>query len=91
MHKLEALRILEVKLAAIEQEHRAELADSEGAREPIDAKAEARSLARVFDFLRDCKIHTASLLRVLERYLRPKSNAHTLIKRHTAASKSRQA
>jgi hypothetical protein len=33
MHKLEALRILEVKLAAIEQEHRAELADSEGARE----------------------------------------------------------
>ncbi len=35
MHKLEALRILEVKLAAIEQEHRAELADSEGAREPI--------------------------------------------------------
>jgi hypothetical protein len=31
MHKLEALRILEVKLAAIEQEHRAELADS---REP---------------------------------------------------------
>ena len=32
MHKLEPLRILEVKLAAIEQEHRAELADSEGAR-----------------------------------------------------------
>jgi hypothetical protein len=42
MHKLEALRILEIKLAAIEQEHRTELADSEGAREPIDAKAEAR-------------------------------------------------
>ena len=92
MHKLEALRILEVKLAAIEQEHRAELADSEGVREPIDAKAEARTLAAVFDFLRECKIsHTASLLRILERYLRPKSNAHTLIKRHTAASKSRQA
>ena len=92
MHKLEALRILEVKLAAIEQEHRAELADSEGAREPIDAKAEARTLAAVFDFLRDCKIsHTVSLLRILERYLRPKSNAHTLIKRHTAASKLRQA
>ena len=92
MHKLEALRILEVKLAAIEQEHRAELADSEGAREPIDAKAEARTLAAVFDFLRECKIsHTASLLRILERYLRPKLNAHTLIKRHTAASKSRQA
>ena len=92
MHKLEALRILEVKLAAIEQEHRAELADSEGAREPIDAKAEARMLAAGFDFLRDCKIsHTASLLRILERYLRPKSNAHTLIKRHSAASKSRQA
>ena len=92
MHKLEALRILEVKLAAIEQEHRAELADSEGAREQIDAKAEARMLAAVFDFLRDCKIsHTASLLRILERYLRPKSNAHKLIKRHAAASKSRQA
>ena len=50
MHKLEALRILEVKLTAIEQEHRAELADSEGAREPIDTKAEARMLAAGFDF-----------------------------------------
>jgi hypothetical protein len=58
MHKLEALRILEVKLAAIEQEHRAELAAREGAREQIDAKAEARMLAAVFDFLRDCKYRT---------------------------------
>ena len=92
MHKLEALQVLKTKLAAIEQEHHAECAENEEAREPIDAKAEARTLAAVFDFLRDCKIsHTASLLRILERYLRPKSNAHTLIKRHTAASKLRQA
>ena len=80
MHKLEALRILEVKLAAIEQEHRAELADSEGAREPIDAKAEARALAAVFDFLRDCKIsHTDSL-----------PNAHTLINRRQRHSRHGQ-
>jgi hypothetical protein len=92
MHKLEALRILAGKLAAIEREHHAECADNEEGRQPIDAKAEARALAAVFDFLRDSKIsHTASLLRILERYLRPKSNAHTLIKRHSAASKSRQA
>ena len=92
MHKLEALQILKTKLAAIEQKHHTECADNEQAREPIDAKAEASALAAVFDFLRDCKIsHTASLLRILERYLRPKSNAHTLIKRHTAASKLRQA
>jgi hypothetical protein len=77
MHKLEALQILKTKLAAIEQEHHAEYADNEQARESIDAKAEARALAAVFDFLRDCKIsHTDSLLRILERYLRPKSNAH---------------
>jgi hypothetical protein len=82
MHNLEAMRILKTKLAAIEQEHQAECADNEEARELIDAKAEARTLATVFDFLRDCKIsHTGSLLRILERYLRPKSNAHTLIKR----------
>jgi hypothetical protein len=77
MHKLEALEVLKTKLAAIEQEHHAECADNEEAREPIDTKAEARALAAVFDFLRDCKIsHTASLLRILERYLRRKSMTH---------------
>jgi hypothetical protein len=65
---------LEAKLAIIEQDYHAELAANEGDREPIDAKAEARALAAVFDFLRDCKIsHTGSLLRILERYLRPKA------------------
>jgi hypothetical protein len=80
MHKLEALRILAGKLAAIEREHHAERADNEEGRQPIDAKAEARALAAVFDFLRDSKIsHTDSLRRVLERYLRPKSRSHTPI------------
>ncbi len=71
MPKLEALRILEAKLAAIEQEHRAECPENEDMREQIDARAEARALATVFDFLKDCKIsHTDSLFRILERYLR---------------------
>ena len=92
MHKLEALQILKTKLAAIEQEHHAECADNEQARESIDAKAEARALAAVFDFLRDCKIsHTDSLLRILERYLRPNSNAHTSINRRQRHSSRGQA
>jgi hypothetical protein len=92
MHKLEALQVLKAKLAAIEQEHHAECADNEQAREPIDAKAEARALAAVFDFLRDCKIsHTDSLLRILERYLRQKSNADTSIKREQRYPSRRQA
>ncbi|MGH9549271.1 MAG: hypothetical protein ACRD3W_07850, partial [Terriglobales bacterium] len=70
MNRREALRILEAKLSSIEREHNAELADDEGQRELIDNKAEAQTLAAVFDFLRDCKIsHTASLLRILEGYL----------------------
>jgi hypothetical protein len=90
MHKLEALQILKTKLAAIEQEHHAECADNEQARESIDAKAEARALAAVF--LRDCKIsHTDSLLRIFERYLRPKSNAHKLINRRQRHSSRGQA
>ena len=92
MHKLEALQVLKAKLAAIEQEHHAECADNEQAREPIDAKAEARALAAVFDFLRDCKIsHTESLHRILERYLCQKSNAHTSIKRQQRHPSRRQA
>jgi hypothetical protein len=86
------LQMLKIRLAAIEQEHRAECAVSGEAREPIDAKAEARALAAVFDFLRDCKIsHTGSLLRILERYLRPKSNAHTSINRRQRHSSRGQA
>jgi hypothetical protein len=77
MNKREALRILEGKLASIEQAHHAELTDNGDLLEAIDTKAEARALAAVFDFLRDCKIsHTASLLRILERYLRRKSMTH---------------
>ena len=93
MHKLEALEVLKTKLAAIEQEHHAECADNEEAREPIDTKAEARALAAVFDFLRDCKIsHTDSLVRILERYLRQKSTApHTSIKRQQRRPRRRQA
>ena len=63
MHRLEALRILEAKLAAIEEDQ-AECAENEDSR-PIDAKAEARALAAVFDFLNNCKIApTDSLLRI---------------------------
>ena len=70
MHRLEALRLLEAKLAGIEEEHEAELAANQDLRDPIDAKAEARALSAVFDFLQNCKIApTASLLRVFRRYL----------------------
>jgi hypothetical protein len=76
MHKLEAIKILETRLAAIEQEHHAEFAGNEDIRDQADAKAEAKALAAVFDFLKDCKIsHRDSLLRILERYLRRKSTA----------------
>jgi len=82
MHRLEALRILEAKLTAIEQDHEAELAENEDLRETVDAKAEARALAAVFDLLKKCKIaHTDSLLRIFKRYLRPKSRSHTPIAR----------
>ena len=76
MHKLEAIKILETKLAAIEQEHYVEFAGNEDMMDQADAKAEAKALAAVFDFLKDCKIpHGDSLLRILERYLRRKSTA----------------
>lgn len=71
MRKQDALQILEAKLAAIEQEHDAELETSEDLRESIDAKAEARALTAVFDFLQNCKVApTESLLRIFRRYLR---------------------
>jgi hypothetical protein len=71
MRKEDALKILQAKLAEIEQEHDSELAESEGLREPVDAKAEARALNAVFDYLQNCKLTpTESLLRVFRRYLR---------------------
>ena len=74
MRKLEAIKFLEARLAAIEQEHNDELA-SEDTRSEADARAEAKALAAVYDFLKDCKIsHGDSLLRILERYLRRKSS-----------------
>ena len=45
MHKLEAIKILETKLAAIEQEYHAEFAGNEDMRDQADAKAEAKALA----------------------------------------------
>jgi hypothetical protein len=74
MHKLEAIKFLEARLAAIEREHHDELASEETKSEP-NARAEAKALAAVYDFLKDCKIsHRQSLLRILERYLRRKSH-----------------
>jgi hypothetical protein len=81
MQRLEALRILEAKLAAIEADRIAEAAESEYVREAIDAKAEAQALAAIFDFLKNCKITPSnSLLRIFKRYLRP-SRSHTLVAR----------
>jgi hypothetical protein len=75
MHKLEAIKFLEAGLAAIERQHHDELA-SENTRSEADARAEAKALAAVYDFLKDCKIsHRQSLIRILERYLRRKSSA----------------
>jgi hypothetical protein len=74
MQKLEAIKFLEARLAAIERE-RADEPASEDTRSEADARAEAKALAAVYDFLKDCKIsHRQSLLRVLERYLRRKSS-----------------
>jgi hypothetical protein len=74
MHKLEAIKFLEARLADIEREHYDELA-SEDTRSEADARAEAKALAAVYDFLKDCKIsHRQSLLRIFERYLRRKSS-----------------
>ncbi len=70
MRAQDALHILKTKLAAVEQEHRAELEDHEELREPIDARAEARALTAVLDFLQNCKIAPGvSLLRIFRRYL----------------------
>jgi hypothetical protein len=90
MHRLEALRILEAKLAAIEEEHHAEFAENEDLREPIDAKAEARALSAVFDFLKNCKIApTDSLLRIFKRYLRPSRNHTPMASQQRTPSRGR--
>ena len=74
MRKLEAIKFLEERLAAIEREYYDELA-SENTRGEAGARAEAKALAAVYDFLKYCKIsHRQSLLRILERYLRRKSS-----------------
>jgi hypothetical protein len=71
MRAQDALRILQAKLAAIEQEHQADLEAHGGVREAVDAKAEARALTAILDFLQSCKIAPGeSLLRVFRRYLR---------------------
>ena len=90
MRKEDALKILQAKLAEIEQEHDSELAESDGVRETVDAKAEARALGAVFDYLQNCKLTpTASLLRVFRRYLRaPKTRAPIADEGRTARSKA---
>ena len=83
MHKLEAIKFLEARLAAIEREHNDELA-SEGTRSEADARAEAKALAATYDFLKDCKIpHRQSLLRVLERAAALLSHSVTAAARST--------
>ena len=85
----EALRILEGKLAAIEQDHEMELEAHQGGREEADAKAEARALTAILDFLQACKIAPGeSLLRLFRRYLRA-SKDRTPIREHRAAPRSR--
>ena len=90
MQKLEALRLLEAKLAVIEQDHEAELAENEDLREEADARAEARALTAVFDFLQNCKVKpTESLLRLFRRYLRAsRSRVSTTEQRHSPRSRA---
>ena len=78
MQTLEALRILRTRLAAIDQEHDAELAVHDSEPEAIDAKAEAQALSAIFDFLKECKISLPdSLLRIFTRYLRASKHEHS--------------
>ena len=67
----DALEILAAKLAAVEQDHQTELEADADLRDPIDAKAEARALTAVLDFLQNCKVAPSeSLLRLFRRCLR---------------------
>ena len=71
MRNRDALEILSAKLAAVEQEHQSELETNADLRDLIDARAEARALTAVLDFLQNCKIvPSESLLRLFRRYLR---------------------
>jgi hypothetical protein len=71
MRNRDALEILSAKLAAVEQEHQTELETNADLRESIDARAEARALTAVLDFLQNCKVvPSESLLRLFRRYLR---------------------
>jgi len=89
MRKQDALDILEAKLADIEQDHESELEGQEGSRKQADARAEARALTAVFDFLETCKIEpTESLLRAFRRYLRP-TRTHTPITAQRRPPRSR--
>jgi hypothetical protein len=89
MQTLEALRILQTRLAAIDQEHDAEFAVQDAEREAIDAKAEAQALSAIFEFLKECKITLPdSLLRIFRRYLRT-SKHEIAISSHKARAKKR--
>ena len=48
MHKLEVIKILDTKLAAIEQEHHAEFAGNEDVMDQAVAKAEAKAQRAYF-------------------------------------------
>lgn len=50
MHSREALRILEAKLAAIEEQYKAEFAENEDLREALDAKARRKRSPRSLIF-----------------------------------------
>jgi hypothetical protein len=89
MQRLEALRLLEAKLAIIEQDRETELTQNDGLPEEVDAKAEARALGAVFDFLENCKVaRTGSLLRLFKRYLRG-AKAETQIAEQRRVPRSR--
>jgi hypothetical protein len=90
MRKDDALKILAAKLAEIEQERDQELEGNAEFRELVDAKAEARALTAVFDFLQNSKIApTESLLRVFRRYLRvAKTHSPNAEQRRTPSSRA---
>lgn len=86
MQKLEALRLLEVKLAAIEQDRETELETGVSLRDEADARAEARALTAILDFLENFKVKpSASLLRLFRRYLRGAKQSSPLPEQHRVA------
>jgi hypothetical protein len=86
MQKLEALRLLEVKLAAIEQDRETELETGVSLRDEADARAEARALTAILDFLENFKVKpSASLLRLFRRYLRGAKHYGALPEQHRVA------